>query len=158
MALDIRLSLGISDDIGGYEEVFRDSALYSRYFADDDRLVRTLLYALERRELWVAANGASGGIIGVMQVQMTGFFGAFPYLALLGVKKEWRGKGAGRFMIAAFEEAARQGGYRKTSIMASSFNPRAANLYRSLGYKKIGYLEDAFKKGIGEYIFVKTLQ
>jgi ribosomal protein S18 acetylase RimI-like enzyme len=158
MTPDIRLSLGVAENLGRYEEVFHNSALYSRYFADDDRLVQILRYALDHRELWVAANGGGDEVIGVMHVQLTGFFGAFPYLALLGVKKEWRGKGAGRFMIAAFEEAARQSGYSRTSIMASSFNPRAARLYQSLGYKKIGYLEDAFKKGIGEHIFVKTLR
>jgi ribosomal protein S18 acetylase RimI-like enzyme len=102
-------------------------------------------------------NGEGGETVGVMQVQLRGFFGAFPYLALLGVRKEWRGRGAGRFMMAAFEEAARQEGCDKTSLMASSFNPRAIRLYQSLGYKKIGYLDDAFKKGIGEYIFVKRL-
>jgi ribosomal protein S18 acetylase RimI-like enzyme len=158
MIKNIRLSLGNHDRLGAYEDVFRDSALYSRYFADDDRLARILRYAADRRELWAAANGEGGEVIGVMQIQMTGFFGAFPYLALLGVSKEWRGRGAGRFMIAAFEEAARQGGYPKTSMMASSFNPRALRLYQSLGYKKIGYLDDAFKKGIGEHILVKTLR
>jgi len=157
MKTDFRLSLGNEAYLGKYHEVFHDSALYSRYFSDDDRLEKVLRYAVSNRELWVAANGASDEIIGVMQVQLMGFFGAFPYLALLGVKKEWRSKGAGRFLIAAFEEAARQRGCEKTSLMASSFNPRAIRLYQSVGYKKIGYLDDAFKRGIGEYIFVKTL-
>jgi ribosomal protein S18 acetylase RimI-like enzyme len=157
MNIDFRLSLGNESAFDKYKEVFYDSALYSRYFAGDDRLEKILRYALSKNELWVATNGEGGEIAGVMQVQLTGFFGAFPYLALLGVKKEWRGKGAGHFLIKAFEEAARQQGYEKTSLMASSFNPRAIRLYQSLGYKKIGYLDDAFKPGIGEYIFVKRL-
>jgi ribosomal protein S18 acetylase RimI-like enzyme len=155
--IDVRFSLGVADRLSVYEGVFADSALHARYFADDDRLSKILRGAAECRELWEAANGVGGETVGVMLVQLTGFFGAFPYLALLGVKKEWRGHGVGRVMIAAFEEAARQSGSSKTSLMVSSFNPRARRLYQSLGYKKIGYLDDAFKKGIGEYIMVKNL-
>lgn len=151
----IKLSLGNAASFEQYKEVFFESTLYARYFSDDDRLDRVLTEALEKKELWVAT--ADNEVVGVMEVRLTGFFGAFPYLALLGVKKGWRGMGVGHQMIAAFEEAARQLGYPRVSLMVSQFNPRAKNLYQSLGYKKIGYLPDAFKKGNDENIMVKDL-
>jgi len=157
MKQDFHLSLGTEEFLAEYEEAFQDSSLYANYFTEDDRLMRSLREALENRELWVAANGHGGEIVGVMRIQMKGFFGGFPYLALVAVKRDWRGRGVGHFMLAAFEEAARQQGFEKVSLLTSSFNTRAIRLYRSLGYKKIGYLDDAFKKGIGEYIFVKSL-
>lgn len=136
-------------------EVFLDSVLFDRYFADDDRLRVSLRNAQEKDELFVAKSGDE--IVGVMELRFTGFFGAFPYLALLGVKKGWRGMGVGHQMIAFFEEAARQLGYQRTSIMVSHFNPRARNLYQSLGYRRIGGLKDAFKEGVEENILVKKL-
>ena len=157
MKPDFHLSLGTEEFLAEYEAVFHGSPLYDNYFAEDDRLMCMLRDAIEARELWVATNGPGGEIVGAIRVQMKGFFGGFPYLALAGVKQNWRGRGAGHFLLAAFEEAARQQGFDKVSLMASSFNPRAIRLYRSFGYRKIGYLEDAFKKGIGEYIFVKRL-
>jgi ribosomal protein S18 acetylase RimI-like enzyme len=153
----VHISLGSEENIGLYQEVFHDSALYSRYYEDNDILLCTLEKAVANRELWIGTHGEGGEIVAVMQVMLRGFFGGFPYLALLGVKKGWRGMGVGHFMIASFEEAARQLGYAKTSILTSSFNQRARRLYQSLGYKKIGFLQDAFRKGIDEIIFVKTL-
>lgn len=153
--LPLSISWGEPEKLEEYREVFLDSLLFERYFSDDDRLRDSLRHALENRELLVAKSGAE--TVGVMEVRFTGFFGAFPYLALLGVKKGWRGMGVGRQMIAFFEEAARQLGYARTSIMASGFNPRARNLYQSLGYKRIGGLANAFKEGIDENIYVKEL-
>lgn len=151
----IKVQIGDPARLEEYREVFLDSALFQRYFADDDRLRDSLRTALEQRELFVAT--VNGEVAGVMEVRFDGFFRAFPYLALLGVKKGWRGKGVGRQMIAFFEEAARQLGYTRVSIMVSSFNPRARSLYQSLGYKRIGLLPDAFREGIDENILVKRL-
>ncbi len=138
-----------------YRAVFFDCVLYDRYFADDDRLRAILAVALEKNELLEARVG--GELAGVMEVRLTGFFDAFPYLALLGVKKGWRKMGVGRQMLAFYEEMARQCGYKRVSLMVSAFNPRAKNLYQSLGYKRIGFLPSAFKEGNDENIMVKDL-
>ena len=151
----ITIELGDIALLEQYRDVFLNSTLFDHYYAEDDRLRVHLMRALRDKELLVGKSGDE--IVSVMEVRMTGFFGGFPYLALLGVKKGWRGMGIGHQMLAFFEEMARQAGFERTSIMASGFNPRARKLYQSLGYRRIGFLEDAFKPGISEYIYVKTL-
>ena len=138
-----------------YRGVFFDSVLFDRYFADDDRLRTILAAALEKNELLEARVGDE--VVGVMEVRLNGFFEAFPYLALLGVKKGWRKMGVGHRMLAFYEEMARQCGYQRASLMVSAFNPRAKNLYQSLGYRRIGFLPSAFKEGNDENIMVKDL-
>ena len=102
----IRFEAGKEDDFSNYEAVFADSPLYRNYFSDDDRLKQVIRGALNAKELVVVLSGDE--VVGVMEVRFKGFFGAFPYLALLGVKKGWRGKGIGRQMLIFFEEASRQ--------------------------------------------------
>ena len=92
-----------------------------------------------------------------MWIEPDGFFGAFPYLALLGVKKSFRGMGIGHTLVETFIGVSRSLGYRKCSLLVSHFNPRAKNLYQSLGFKKVGYVPDCILPGIHENIMVKDL-
>ena len=136
--------------------VFDNSPLHERYFTEPGRLERMLTTAIGRGELWMAAC-ASGEVVGVMWVDLDGFFGGFPYLALLGVKKRYRGNGVGHTMLRVYEGVAKALGHRKISLMVSHFNPRAKSLYQSLGYRKVGYIPDAFAPGIDENIMVKSI-
>ena len=102
--------------------------------------------------------GSVGGEdIAAMEVSMNGFFGMSPYLALLGVKKGWRGMGIGGRMLSFYEGLAREQGYSRIALMVSSFNPRARKLYQKNGFKRIGILPDAMVKGIDENIMIKEL-
>lgn len=154
-AMFVTFEIGKLENLEQYKEVFFDSALFHHYFQDDDRLTDSLREALQKKELFAVYHKEE--IVGAMEIRFKGFFGAFPYLALLGVKKGWRGQGVGKKMLGFFEEAARQLGHSRTSLMVSGFNVRAKNLYQSLGYRKIGMLENAFKEGIDENIMVKEL-
>ena len=92
-------------------EVFLDSALYDRYFSGDNRLYEILTAAIGKGDLWLAVS-ARGEVAGAMQMDLTGFFGAFPYLALLGVKKAYRGMGVGHTLLRVYEGVAREKGYQ----------------------------------------------
>ena len=54
-----------------------------------------------------------------MWIEPDGFFGAFPYLALLGVKKAFRGMGIGHTLVETFIGVSRSLGYRKCSLLVS---------------------------------------
>lgn len=135
---------------------FDDSALHERYFAGSDRLEVSLRAAVQTGDLW-AATASNGEIVAVMHIEEKGFFGVFPYLALFGVKKGWRGMGVGQMLLKVYEDVARSLGYKRTSMMVSAFNPRAKALYQKMGYRKIGFLPNAVKEGIDENIMVKDL-
>lgn len=137
-------------------EVFVDSALYDHYFQEEGRLDKQLATAVERGELWLAVT-SQNEVAGAMWMEPNGFFGAFPYLSLLGVKRQFRGMGIGHVLLGTFEGVARGLGFRKASMLVSHFNPRAKALYQSLGYRRVGYVPDAILPGIHENIMVKDL-
>lgn len=136
--------------------IFKDSALYDHYFTDGERLPTLLREGIDKGELYVALD-SKGEAVGAMWIDLKGFFGLFPYLSLLGVRKDRRGMGVGHTLLQVFEGVAGSLGYDKVSLLVGQYNPRAKALYQSLGYRKAGYLENAIKPGVNENIMVKAL-
>ncbi len=44
----------------------------------------------------------------------------------------------------------------KVFLLVSSFNEQAKKLYESIGYKRVGVIDDLYKNGISEYIMMKV--
>ena len=154
--MNVRITRADESRLSACHEVFLDSPLYDHYFSQEGRLDKQLSTAISRGELWIALT-AQDEVVGCMWMEPNGFFGAFPYLALLGVKKSFRGMGIGHTLVETFIGVSRSLGYRKCSLLVSHFNPRAKNLYQSLGFKKVGYVPDCILPGIHENIMVKDL-
>ena len=154
--MNVRITRADESRLSACHEVFLDSPLYDHYFSQEGRLDKQLSTAISRGELWIALT-AQGEVAGCMWMEPNGFFGAFPYLALLGVKKSFRGMGIGHTLVETFIGVSRSLGYRKCSLLVSHFNPRAKNLYQSLGFRKVGYVPDCILPGIHENIMVKDL-
>ena len=154
--MNARITKADESRLSACHEVFLDSPLYDHYFSQEGRLDKQLSTAISRGELWIALT-AQDEVVGCMWMEPDGFFGAFPYLALLGVKKSFRGMGIGHTLVETFIGVSRSLGYRKCSLLVSHFNPRAKNLYQSLGFKKVGYVPDCILPGIHENIMVKDL-
>ena len=136
--------------------VFHDSAIYERYFSQDDRLLRSLRTGAERGELYTAQT-EQGRIVGVMRVVPGGFCGLYPYLALIGVDASARGQGVGGALMDAFEEMGRTAGRSRVSLMVSDFNTGAQAFYKARGYRELGRIPDAAKAGITELVYLKDL-
>lgn len=154
--MNVRITKADESRLRACHEVFLDSALYDHYFSQEGRLDRQLSTAISRGELWIALT-SQDEVAGCMWMEPDGFFGAFPYLALLGVKKSFRGMGVGHTLLETFIGVSRSLGFKKCSLLVSHFNPRAKNLYQSLGFKKVGYVPDCILPGIHENIMVKDL-
>ena len=154
--MNVRITRAYESRLSACHEVFLDSPLYDHYFTQEGRLDSLLADGIARRELWVALT-TQDEVAGCMWIEPDGFFGAFPYLALLGVKKSFRGMGIGHVLLETFIGVSRSLGYKKCSLLVSHFNPRAKNLYQSLGFKKVGYVPDCILPGIHENIMVKEL-
>lgn len=54
----------------------------------------------------------------------------------------WRGRGAGRQLLAALEESARRMGLARVRLDTGSAQPDARHLYESAGYRTIGNYND----------------
>ena len=154
--MNVRITKADESRLDACHAVFADSALYDHYFTQEGRLDKQLSTAISRGELWVALT-SQDEVAGCMWVVPDGFFGAFPYLSLLGVKKSFRGMGIGHVLLETFIGVSRSLGYRKCSLLVSHFNPRAKNLYQSLSFRKVGYVPDCIVPGIHENIMVKDL-
>lgn len=155
--MHLRLERASSELPADCESVFRNSAIYERYFQDPGRLELSLRRAAAQGELYLAVS-EDGELAGAMRVVMTGFCGLYPYLSLIGVRDTFRGQGVGSFLMEHLEDMALRAGARRVTLMVSDFNQRAQAFYRSRGYWLLGSLPDAVKPGIGELVMVKDLQ
>jgi len=109
---------------------FRDDSL-ERYVAVDDREV-----------------------VGFVIVSMLGEFRG--YIKSIAVRDDRRGRGLGAGLMAFAEDRI----FRETAnafICASSFNPRARDLYERLGYEVVGTLRDFVVRGHDEILLRKTI-
>lgn len=103
--------------------------------------------------MYVARIG--GRPVGFALVNRRGVVGS-PYLATLAVAAEHRGKGIGSRLVTHVEDVYR-GEAVHLFICVSSFNPRALQLYRRLGYRQVGELPDYFIQGASELLMHKRI-
>lgn len=140
----------------GCEDIFQNSAIYTRYF-QDGRLNRSLERAAQAGELYLACD-EDGRALGAMKVVLRGFCGLYPYLGLIGVHADSRGKGVGRFLMEELERLSLESGAKRVTLMVSDFNEGGQRFYERLGYWKLGELPNASKEGITELVMVKDLK
>jgi len=58
------------------------------------------------------------------------------------VERQWRGKGAGRVLLARLIELGRAHGYHKLVLSAFPFNPGGMALYDKLGFRTVGVYKE----------------
>ena len=58
------------------------------------------------------------------------------------VERQWRGKGAGRVLLARLVELGRQHGYHKLVLSAFPFNSGGMALYDKLGFRTVGVYKE----------------
>ena len=89
---------GTTDTWDEYVKIFDNSPLYEHYFKGTDTLREWVYGPLESGNVIIAETD-SGEPVGLMVYDMMGMYGELPYLALLGVKENFRGKGIGDQLI-----------------------------------------------------------
>lgn len=60
------------------------------------------------------------------------------YLDTLVIQEEYRGRGMGKALLRAFEEASKSRGHDKMALLVDEENHRARELYESIGYRQDG--------------------
>lgn len=155
--MEIGVNKGEAARIESYMEVMRHSPLYDHYYAEDEALLRATLSDALARDALLEATNSRGEVIGLMICEWRGMMGLFPYLALLGVRKDFRGMGVGHRLLETFQRISKELGARNIFICVSAFNPRAKKLYTSFGFKKIALMPDCLKNGISENMLMKRI-
>lgn len=104
------------------------------------------------REVYLAV--LKDEILGFIILQMSGAF--VGYIQTVGVMPVWRNRGIGCKLIKFAEERI----FRETPnvfMCVSSFNPKALQLYKRLGYETVGELKDYIVPGHSEILLRKTI-
>lgn len=79
-------------------------------------------------------------------------------LQMLAVRESWQSLGVGRVLVGALEERIAARGLDEARIGVEHDNPRAAALYRRLGYRACGTELDSWTVGGGQtYVTVNTI-
>ena len=79
-----------------------------------------------------------------------------PYIELLGLSPDCRGRGIGRQVLAWAETEARRE-FKNLWVLASSFNHQALGFYQSLGFRQVGTIPGLVAPEYDEIILRKVL-
>ncbi|MDI6878717.1 MAG: GNAT family N-acetyltransferase [Desulfitobacteriaceae bacterium] len=135
-------------------EALMNSELAYTYLPDEKVAKKHLVEAFERKEMYLALN-TEGKCVGYIRFVLNGTFYNFPYVCNISVKKNFRGQGIGKRLLGFFEDISFTHS-DKVFLLVSSFNEQAKKLYESIGYKRVGVIDDLYKNGISEYIMMKV--
>jgi diamine N-acetyltransferase len=118
------------------------AAALANYLTRDDAALRR--YA-------VSVDDRLAGVIGVRHPWLRG-----PYIELLGLFPECRGKGIGKRLLAWAESEARREA-KNLWVVVSSFNHQALDFYQGLGFYPIGPIEGLVTPEHDEILLRKVL-
>ena len=112
------------------------------YLMRDDAALRRYVVSVE------------GNVAGVICVRYPWLRG--PYIELLGVSPDYRGKGIGKQVLAWAETEARRES-KNLWVLTSSFNHQALSFYQSLGFYPIGPIQGLVSPEYDEILLRKNL-
>ncbi len=152
--MEIIIVKGTMKHLKGCAEALINSEIGAAYFPSARQAEAFLQQGLAKEEIYVAMD-ERGDCAGYIWFTLEGAFYRFPYLLNIAVKKELRGEGIGKKLLALFEEK----GFAKASrlfLLVSDFNAGAKRLYQAIGYKEVGVIPDFIKPGVAEHIMMKA--
>jgi diamine N-acetyltransferase len=103
------------------------------------------------RRYVVSVEGSLAGVICIRHPWLRG-----PYIELLGVFPDYRGKGLGKQVLAWAETEARRES-KNLWVLTSSFNHQALSFYQSLGFYPIGPIQGLVSPEYDEILLRKSL-
>jgi ribosomal protein S18 acetylase RimI-like enzyme len=104
------------------------------------------------RRYVVSVDGNLAGVICVRHPWLRG-----PYIELLGVFPDYRGKGLGKQVLAWVETEARRES-KNLWVLTSSFNHQALSFYQGLGFCQIGPIQGLVSPEYDEILLRKNLE
>ena len=114
--------------------------------------VLALLYIAWRRYFFVAE--CFGQVVGYVAGRSEGGWG---HVVSIAVMPRWRGKGLGKALMLALEEAFVADGLINSYLEVAVWNRGAIALYKRLGYVIAGIVRNYYPDGSDAYVMVKRL-
>ena len=150
--MDIYIKKGNLQHINDCEEILVHSELGQRYFSERGSAKKAIREGLKQKQLFVALE--SDICVGFVWYIPKGAFHSFPYLHIIAVEENHRGKGIGTKMIDYLEKIVFKD-TDKIFLVVADFNPSARQLYEKIGYRQVGEIPNLYRKGITEYLMMK---
>ena len=134
-----------------YKLIFDGSSLIRHY---GDNVYEWMKTALDADEAYIAED-RNGETVGFMWMQIPSMYADQPYLALLGVRNDYRAHGVGQLLIQFFINVYERAGYERGLIAVNDFNPRARILYEDMGFHKFIQYPESLNPGNNVYLLMR---
>lgn len=140
-------------DIQRCAEIMDDTLIWEKYGRTLSDALAFITDELKAgNHIWVYEENDS--IIGFIGCVEHGMMGEFPYIRMVMVDNNHRGRGIGTQLLNYLEDQI----FSKNNLvfmMVTDFNVDALRLYNRLGYTQVGEIPDYKKRGINEYLLMK---
>ena len=157
--MNISVIKGCHTHLEACADILRDSTLGEKYFINNNQKYigeQLLKEGFDKEEIYVAINEL-GECVGFAWIILNGIFHWFPFLHVLAVKKEARGNGIGKKLMAFFEDLSFiQENSNKVFLCVDNFSIEAIELYKHLGYETVGPIQDMYIPDVTTYLMMKT--
>ena len=130
------------------------STLGERYFSFPGSAENAILEGIRQGYLYVALIGEA--CIGFTYIIPKGAFHSYPYLHIIAIKEEYRGRGVGKALLDYSEWIASEMA-DKLFLVVADYNPEAKRFYERNGYQQVGEIPNLYRSGITEYLMAKNL-
>lgn len=148
---EVHIVKGTADKYEEYKKIFEGSTLLRHY---GDMLYDWVETGLENEEVYIAEDG-NGEAVGFMWMQIQSTYAGLPYLALLGVRSDYRYHGVGQKLMQFFIDVYEKVGFDRGLIAVNDFNPRARFLYEEMGFHKLMQFPEAVNKDNNVYLLMR---
>ena len=131
--------------------------------ADDVDRISAFEHTVDRKQLMRRIGDAYLVLIVERDARVIGYlrteflWSRIPYIGLIGVAEQERGKGLGRRLLETLEESLRVRGYTRLLSSSQADEPEPQAWHRHMGFAECGILSGLNEGGIGEVFFVKNL-
>ena len=131
------------------------SALGEKYFSSPGSAENAIREGFRQGNLYVALIGEE--CVGFTYIIPKGAFHGFPYLHIIAIKVEYRGRGIGKALLDYSERIALEMA-DKLFLVVADYNPDAKRFYERNGYQQVGEIPNLYRSGITEYLMAKSLK
>jgi ribosomal-protein-alanine acetyltransferase len=145
--------MGLAIETGSIRNLFRLTEIENQSFGPEAFSKQEIAYLLTDYNAIVLIARWESEIVGFI-IGRIGMDREVWYLHILtlDVLPDYRGKGIGQSLINEIERISREQGVQESRLEVREDNVAALNLYRKLGYGKMGLLEGYYGNAHGLYL------
>ena len=155
MLQEITFAKGNEQHLKDCRDALCRSTLGERYFSSPGSAENAILEGIYQGNLYAALIGEE--CVGFTYIIPGGAFHSFPYLHIIAIKEEYRGKGIGKALLDYSENIVCETA-DKLFLVVADYNPEAKRFYERNGYQQVGTIPNLYRSGITEYMMVKDLR